>query len=200
MLSLRIDQKTKEQSRFFISFLFVSMVSIPLLATSGCGKSNLSQGKAAKMIKEHKKFPIPIEGKLDIGKDIFAYLDTKVLKALSDEGVITYQFLRLYVTANKISAELTDKGKKYITGSGKRPWPHTGQRFVVVKLYEKSFLKVTGIKFLEIGGTKGAVVEYQWKYSNVTPFGLHWKKYDETPRTDKITFALWDDGWRIEGD
>ena len=167
-------------------------------------KLYLSREKAAKLIS--KLFPVRIEGELDVGQNLTAYLETKTLKALHDKGLIRYQFLRKFGLSDKVSVELTDEGKKYVKGTGKRPWPNKGQVFVIVRLCEKKFLGVTGMKFGEFFGKTVAEVDYQWSYSDFTPFGRLWEsrslfgimKYDESQHDKNATFVLYDDGWRLE--
>lgn len=171
---------------------------------SSYDKLYLSREKAAKLIS--KLFPVQIKGKLDVGQNFTAYLETKTLKALHDKGLIRYQLLRKLGLSDRVSVELTDEGKKYVKGTGKRRWPYIGQIFVIVRLCEKKFLGVTGIKFGEFSGKKVAEVDYQWCYDDFTPFGRLWEerslfgimKYDESPHDENATFVLYDDGWRLE--
>ena len=164
-------------------------------------KLYLSREKAAELIS--KPFPVQIERGLDVGQNITSYLRTKSLKVLHDKGLIIYQFLRETRAFDKVNVELTDEGKKYVKGTGKRS---TGQVFVIVRLCEKKFLGVTGIKFGEFFGKKVAEVDYQWCYGDFTPFGRLWEehpifggiKYNESPHDKNAIFVLYDDGWRLE--
>jgi len=76
-----------------------------------------------------------------------------------------------------------------------------------VKLSDKKFLEITGMRLL--AGDKEVIAEFNWKYTNITPFGKRWKDKiggeewkDRKIREDDVhkasaLFALYYDGWRL---
>lgn len=196
-------------SRKFFYFLVTALTSIILI--SGCSK-DLSRNKAREIIINHFKYPIPVTKELDIGSKIMAnQMSPKWLESLKHDGLIDYTYHRAFGLNHVVSIFLTDKGKEYVVGDrGTRGWPNAGQKYVKVKFAEKQFVEITGVR--TSGDKKEAVVEYTWKYGNLSPFSKGWKdeslfgalagggSHDENKTyKDQVYMAFYDDGWRIRG-
>jgi hypothetical protein len=188
-------------------FCLLIIVLTSIILISGCSKDlsrdkakDLSRDKAKKMIISHFKSTTLITTELDVGSKIMAnQMSPKWLESLKREGLIDYTYHQPYVLNHVVSVSLTDKGKKYVVGdTGTRGWPNAGQKYVNVKLAEREFVEITGIR--APGDKKEAVVEYNWKYANLSPFSKGWKgaDYDEKKtHMGEAYFVLYDDGWRI---
>jgi hypothetical protein len=190
-------------------FCFLITVLASIILISGCSK-DLSRDKAREIIINHFKYPIPVTKELDIGTKIMAnQMSPKWLESLKHDGLIDYIYHQPFGLNHVVSVSLTDKGKKYVIADrGTRGWPNAGQKFVNVKFAEKQFVEITGIR--TSGDKKEAVVEYTWKYANLSPFSKGWKDeslfgalagsagYDEKKTyKEEVYLVLYDDGWRI---
>lgn len=191
-------------------FLFLVTVLMSVILVSGCSQ-DLSRNEAREIIINHFKYPVPVTKELDIGSEIISYrMSRKWLETLKREGLINYTYHRPIGLSDVVSVSLTDEGKKYVIGDiATRGWlkgAKAGQKYVKVKLAEKQFLEITGLK--KSDDKIEAVVEYTWKYGNFTPFSKGWRPllgalvrggfYDENKMHKvQVHMALYDDGWRI---
>jgi hypothetical protein len=181
---------------FFLTTILASIISM-----LGCS-NDLSRDKAREIIIKSLNYPIPATEPLDIGSKISAdQMKLTWLESLKNEGLISYtyhgqNFMKFHV----VSVSLTDKGMKYVLGGIYLPdfpaWS-PGLKYVNVKIAEKQFVEVTGIRLS--GNKNEAVVEYTWKYANFTPFAKgDLAGYDKNKTyKEAVNMQLYDDGWRI---
>ncbi len=179
------------------TFLKLFTVLFLLSAVSmGCNRAeakittDLSREKAAEAIKV--QLPIRSTRKIPLGENETSTLSPDILTALQKEGLIKYQVVGKWGFGNLmdiIVIQMTGKGMKYALA--------LMDRHAVVELSQIEFLKVTGIQFKESSRGKTAVVHYQWRYSEMTPFGDILIDKHISVNSDSATFVLFDDGWRL---
>ena len=133
-------------------------------------------------------------------------------KRVADEGLATLDWVGtmnvggiLPTTQGIITFELTNEGLVYAVGKERKTKQGNLQvRSITLKLCERQFDSVTGIKMIQGPFGNGAQVEYQWKYGDKTPFGTAQAQlYPQNAMCpDRLQAAsafmqLYDDGWRL---
>ena len=184
---------------------FYSLLFFTLILCS-CSSNNLSRAKAEELIVKNQHLPAiqTVELSRNFLKKSWSdpswmpaacvsvggtYWDHKQrLDDLTAKGLITLGESHQhngecnYMWA---TVTLTDEGKKYLVSD-------TGGAYQLRAL-EVSFGEVTGIQVNE--QFKVAEAHYTLKKSNITPFGGN---IASDPISGNATFALFDDGWRIQ--
>ncbi len=188
-----------------------------MCVTVFAGEKGLSRSQAAKILK--KEFAK--QGALYEAEDgvIFMSLARRytipessgnwnlgALRALSEAGLINFQYIE---KSKKFSGKhvvvvgpVTDEGMKYVV-IGQRS---DGSAYLAFKLADKTLVRITGI----LNDSNSALVEYEWKYANITPFGHILTKHSngftyfdsikisEEIEKDNRRFLRYDDGWRMK--
>jgi hypothetical protein len=124
----------------------------------------------------------------------------RYLKQLMDAGVINVKWAgrRRWsdsgATVGLIDVSLTDAGLAYKTGDFQKDWP-------LLKMCSREFDQITGITTQT---ENLALVEYTWKFTNLTPFAKYRNAIPYQPvcdpsavNADKVFMRLYDDGWRL---
>lgn len=200
-------KKNLQESK--ILFLFLSVI----VFMSSCFKQHLSRDNAKEAIIKKEEFPKPIYyefnkmylkdfrsqgsgataniGKgFDEVKDMINFFQSKGLVTTRDEtkSETTTAFLFGTTTRTWIYThiDLTEEGKKHL-----KSFTQLGYN---VKLWDKGFDQITGVKEME--EQKVAEVNYQIKNDNITPFGEFFSDRSNVENRS-VTFSLFDDGWRI---
>ena len=118
----------------------------------------------------------------------------KILDAgLEGEGLVIVQKTQSLDDAGKPLVTFTEKAKPYLLPLSPKEEELDVQK---VKVAEEVIEEVTGVQMLD--GDKKAVVEYTTTYKNVTPFSKVHQLELTGKKTHKASFALFDDGWRLE--
>ena len=128
-----------------------------------------------------------------------------------DKNLITFEYINnvkdFFFTYRHYKLDLTSDGENYLinTSTNKDNLP-----IYLVKVGEKVFGEITGI--IENADKNSAIVQFTFKYANITPFGdafsykaqvmsneliLPYYRNGET-FNEEITIVKYDDGWRIE--
>lgn len=193
----------KTKNRIVASFIFL-FVSIFLLS---CSK-NLSRENAEDLI--IKKFNLPRTETMQIkktyyvenhslgtgfcpvgiysGSDENRYSNYKqLIEALQSNGMVLVnedKKIENQICWTWANVLLTDEGKKYLVQENDKQYE--------LKTCEVVFGEITGIQIQE--QFKVAEVNYTLIRKNITPFGSN---ISQEPETRSASFALFDDGWRI---
>lgn len=181
-------------------FLLIFFVSITF--SFGCS-NKLSRDKAKDLIIKHFKYPQAEVYQLDWGERVRT--DNENFKCFVEKGVIKFvdQIYNRLLGFPEAKVLFTQEGKKYLIGDIK--YDHDARYIyrysTTVKLADKLFVQITGIRFTEEGKT--AEVQFVWRY-NLTPFGecayaALERAPNEGPYIEIVHMALYDDGWRIVG-
>lgn len=169
----------------------------------GCGQ-NLSRSEAGEIISKSKSFTEPIFYSLPVTKvsiDKFGDDWNDHLKAwrslesmgyisIKELGVIGDGFWKWYT----IEISLTEKGLSIFS--------HDQEDTYKTELCKKVLNEITGIS---IGEDGTAIVEYTWRYDDVSPItnvvmivsDLKDSSINEIQK-DKVLMRKYDDGWRID--
>ncbi|HQS22893.1 MAG: hypothetical protein B7Y11_01670 [Sphingobacteriia bacterium 24-36-13] len=171
--------------------LFVFFAACILMTACSNDNKDLSRDEAMNLIKQETAYPKVVEYDLFCGDPEFA---KKVLDAgLETQGLLTVQRTQKLSDVGKPIIQLSGKAEPYLL-----PTPEKDKSINIqkVKLAEEELKEVTGIKMTEDG--KGAVAEYTTTYKNVTPFSALVNTDFQKENIHQATFALYDDGWRLE--
>lgn len=187
------------------------VITLGLGELTGCGSDKLTRGKAKDILIKELAYPQETKGRICSSHRV------KINSKKSAEQMkFLYKKEKLIMETGKrinyrnyfvMKVSLTKKAQKYVVG--KEIIGKTECSFV--KLAERKFGKVTGIKFSK--NDKEALVEYNWSYVKLTPFGKNWDLFDnmlfknpfnrikkiveKRKYNEKIILELYDDGWRI---
>jgi hypothetical protein len=184
----------------------VFMVPVLLIYCCGCSRNDLSRPKAAELIAIQQKLPI-------VQTTVFGKYVKKSWSDPSWMPAVCMYNENDYAEAQPRLASWASKGLITISESEERKgechylWVNTnltneGRKYLVkesggvheVKIYELAFGEVTGIQINE--QFKAAEVEYTLKKVNISPFSGN---ISMEPIKKRASFALYDDGWRIQG-
>jgi hypothetical protein len=195
----------------FVSLLLISSISI----FNSCGRK-LEKDEAKEVILKKIKFPQVMTNKLQHGEVCycvnFGGTDISPEKKLTSQNLITFQYqgnkggnMFNPMTYACYYLELTEEGKKYDNGGG---WTDKdGRHYYNMRVAEKVFGEVTDLHEIKVNGERAYIVEYTWKYVNITPFQeyCHKRNSNSTSYSDGQTFqetvkmVYYDGtGWRIE--
>ena len=181
------------------------------------GSNGLSRSQAAKILK--KEFakqralydlkdarPICLAWKCTIPESSGNW-NLGTVEALSEAGLIKFQYIgkseKFRGDHNVVVGPITDEGRKYLVSHKRSDGPG---KYLAFKLADKTLVRITGI----LNDSNSALVEYEWKYTNITPFGHILTKHSNTVtwlgaikisgeiRKDEARFLRYDDGWRIK--
>lgn len=165
--------------------LFVT-IGLQMVMVS-CGPKELSRADAERIIRKELQFPRVVDYSVfctELDQARIAFNST-----LDEDGLLTVsQDIRNPMIV------FTEKAKPYLL-----PTPEADQAMHIqkVKLADEDLVEVTGIQTRSDGKT--AVVEFTTTLTNFTPLNaLLSRKLKETNAINKVSFALYDDGWRIE--
>lgn len=149
---------------------------------------------------------------------VFGCGRTKLTRAKAKKMIIEYEKFPVEIWENLPC-------RRDVTFSAGRDPLSNGRVYEVirVKLCEKKFVKIIGIKYLdEYLPKKCAEVQYQWKYANFTSWGILWKEIstkginlgkgwekisghnyyndldDKEKYNEAIIFCLYDNDWKVE--
>ncbi len=161
--------------------IFLQMVMV------GCGPKELSRADAERIIRKELKFPRIMD------HSIFRAESEQVRIAsnsnLDEEGLLTVS----QDVSNPV-IEFTEKAEAYLLPTSEED---KAMRIQKVKLADEDLVEVTGIQTSSDG--KRAVVEFTTTLKNLTPLNaLLTRKLKETDAVNKVSFILYDDGWRLE--
>lgn len=171
--------------------LFSLFTACIVLAACSNDIKELSREEAMDLLKQETKYPKVVDYDIFCGDPEFA---KKVLDAgLETQGLLTVQRTQKLGDAGKPIIQFSGKAQPYLL-----PTPEKDKSINVqkVKLAEEELKEITGIKMTEDG--KSAVAEYTTAYKNVTPFSALVNTDFQKEDTHQATFALYDDGWRLE--
>lgn len=187
----------------FVPQLLILIVSLSLLS---CG-NELSRNQAQSLISKKLNLPQSENGQFDV-----TYVEGKVPWNLThiskeEEAMLTEFSQRKLISLKRIphttdlkrpfggvmytnkwttiKVELTDEGRKYLVKGDKEKY--------IVKINDIVFGEVTGIQTHK--ELNMAEVEFTLKRVNPTPFNNASKQQFIT---QKASFSLFDDGWRVE--
>lgn len=156
-----------------------------------CGPKELTREEAARLIIDHAGYPKPLEYKFQTIDPVTARL--ALHSNLEEEGYIQVIQVQELKDVGKPLIVLTEKAGSYLLATTKE---EAALDVVAVKLADEYFIEVTGIKLSGDGRT--AHVEYKTTITNLTPFTkLLPRKLEARTMLNQVSFALFDDGWRI---
>lgn len=112
---------------------------------------------------------------------------------LEDDGLLTVKRTQKLTEVGEPLIIFREKSHPYLITQTEEDRADRIQR---VKIADEVIDQVTGIKMLE-GGSR-AIVEYNISFKNVSPFAKLSKKDLKNSEARKVSFSLYDDGWRIE--
>lgn len=170
------------------TFLFVSII----LLLFSCKENNLTREEAAKQIITITNLPQQVTATLDNSESLYRDLVQNGLvheeKPIQNENYNNSGgglFIPQVSAVIGYEHGLTADGNKYKVGEQ--------DYYPVVKLGDLVFDEITGIADIMENIKE---VEYNLKYTNITPFGDIMLKTSKVAKT--VTFRKYDDGWRIE--
>jgi hypothetical protein len=169
--------------------LFLIVCAVSLIA--GYTSNELSRERALNMIKQDNQYPKVIDYDIYCCDPEFA---KKVLDAgLEEQGLVTIQRTQKLRDIGKPIIQFSGKAQPYLLATPEKDKSINVQK---VKLAEEELQEVTGIKMSNDG--RSAVAEYTTTYKNVTPFSALVNTNFKEKETNTASFALYDDGWRLE--
>lgn len=153
----------------------------------GCGQKELSRADAERIIREELKFPRAMDRSIFCAEPEQARI--AVNSNLDEEGLLT-----ISQDLNKPMIEFTEKASPYLLPTSEEDKAMHIQK---IKLADEDLVEVTGIQTSTDG--KSAVVEFTTTLKNFTPLNaLVTRKLKENEAINKVSFVLYDDGWRME--
>lgn len=194
------------------------VLSLCLLAWSGCQRTSLSRGAATKIIAQ--KLALPDAGITVVDKLYYkssrAGDGDPLTEAHCRHGLIsgnsllnagshlnTLQASGMIVYGDDVTRR--EKGDYYgqlcirryasvkLTDAGRRYLQSEHSENYIMKAYEIGMGEVTGIQI--DGSATRAVVEYSLVVLNATPFA---ENVPASPMRRRASFSLYDDGWRMQ--
>lgn len=169
----------------------IILLPIAFLISSCAEKNELNREEALRLIKQDKQYPTVIDYDIFCSDPEFA---KRVLDAgLETQGLVTVQRTQKLADAGKPIIQFSDKAEPYLLPTSEKDKSIDIQK---VKLAEEELKEVTGIKMTDDG--KSAVAKYTTSYKNITPFSSLVNTDFKEKDTHTATFALYDDGWRLE--
>jgi len=172
-----------------------------MCTTAFAGSNGLSRSQAAKILNKEfaqngRVFSIPLGRQIIFGSS--NEWNFNAIKALKEAGVINFRYIEKvkHTRGNHVIViqGLTEEGMKYFV-------PSESDGEIAVKLADRTVVRITGI----LSDAHSAHVEYEWKYTNITPFGRiltqHSRGYvsikiTEEVKKREVEFSRYDDGWR----
>lgn len=151
----------------------------------------LTREYAKSQINTKYSFPYYQKGDFElVFYNVLAYVDVPEYDKLQAGGYITYNLDGWWRTA-----QITENGKQYVLGQARDEG--FGRTYISVRTCTIEFGEITGIQ--TIPEQNLAVVTYTIRRTNVTPFGdiIFQLKNGDIPK--QISFAKFDNGWRIAG-
>lgn len=171
------------------NIIYMCIAAISFVACNNNEK--LDRETALKLIKDSKSYPKVLSYNIFISDPLFA---KRVLDAgLEESGLVVVQPTRKLGDAGKPIISFTPKAEHYLLPQSDLDKSEGLQR---VKLADEVVQQVTGIQLINDG--EKAVVETETSFKNVTPFSTLSKVDYSQKRVQKIKFALYDNGWRLD--
>lgn len=174
------------------------MVAVSALGLAACQPAaELTPDVAEEILQATPRYTATKTSILHVGEqEVTAMWEKHIrgLTQLADIGLVEFKLLRAPgVMPGKVKLNLTEAGMDYA-----EPLPDR-KDFYSIRLCTREIMGISNIETISYG-TQGAIVDYVWRYGNVTPFGTVWDEDCRERRTGdaKVGFFFEPDGWRVD--
>lgn len=169
----------------------LSLCIVGLLLAACSNDEKLDRETALKLVEESKTYPKVISYNIFKSDPEFA---KRVLDAgLEESGLVLIQRTRKLGEVGQPIISFTTKADPFLLPQSDQDKSDGIQR---VKIADEAVEEVTGVQMLE--DDKKAVIEVKTSFKNISPFFALSKLELNKGNTRKVTFVLYDDGWRTE--
>lgn len=169
----------------------INMCISALLLVACSNNEKLDRETALKLIEDGKTYPKVISYNIFLSDPAFA---TRVLDAgLEDSGLVLVQRTRKLGDVGDPIISFTEKAIPFLLPQSDQDKSDGIQK---VKIADEAVDEIIGVQMLE--GDKKAIAEVKTSFKNISPFSPLSKLELNKGNTRKVTFVLYDDGWRTE--